>query len=299
MNATVDRHWRSFKWAAWLGWQIESNWTEPWLFAIYSVIKPVAGAFILVLMYVVFTIIGQIDFTSAEGLARFNFIYLGNAFFIFVGNTLFGTFQVIQSDREWYQTLRYLYISPMSYYTYIVGRAATKVAIATFAVLITLGFGVAFLHVQLELTLWEVPAFLAALVLGALTLVGIGVSLAALSFVTARHVRGLAEGVPGIFYLFCGVLFPLSVLPEWGQALGKAIPLTYWFEIVRRLLMPESMRNLISVTSPTTLESFGLGEVLLMLLVSAFLFVFLSVGLFRLMEYLARKSGKLDMTTAY
>ncbi|HEV8595690.1 MAG TPA: ABC transporter permease [Thermoplasmata archaeon] len=296
----MDRHWRSFKWAAWLGWQIESNWTEPWLFAIYSVIKPVAGAFILVLMYVVFAAIGSGgNFTDPTGLARFNFIYIGNAFFIFVGNTLFGTFQVIQSDREWYQTLRYLYISPMSYYTYIVGRAATKVLVATFAVLITLSFGVLFLHVQVDLTLVEVPAFVAALILGALTLVGIGVSLAALSFVTARHVRGLAEGVPGIFYLFCGVLFPLSVLPAWGQTVGKAIPLTYWFEILRRLLMPQSMRDLISSVAPTTLEAFGLGEVLLMLLVSALLFFMISLGLFRLMEWLARRSGKLDMTTAY
>jgi len=301
VNAIAARHWRSFKWASWLGWQIESNWTQPWLFAIYSVIKPVAGAFILVFMYVVFAAIGTGgNFTDPAGLARFNFIYVGNAFFIFVGNTLFGTFQVIQSDREWYQTLRYVYISPISYYTYIVGRAATKVAIATFGVLITLGFGVAFLHIQLDLSVGEIPVFAAALILGALTLVGIGVSLAALSFVTARHVRGLAEGVPGIFYLFCGVLFPLSVLPDWGQGLGKAIPLTYWFEIIRRILMPPSMLQEISQgRTPTTLEAFGATDVILLLLVSATLFFVISVGLFRLMEFLARRSGKLDMTTAY
>ena len=27
--------WRSFRMATWLGWQIESNWTDPFLFAIY------------------------------------------------------------------------------------------------------------------------------------------------------------------------------------------------------------------------------------------------------------------------
>ena len=40
--------WRSFRMAAWLGWQIESNWTDPFLFAIYSIIKPLSGAAILV-----------------------------------------------------------------------------------------------------------------------------------------------------------------------------------------------------------------------------------------------------------
>jgi len=123
------------------------------------------------------------------------------------------------------------------------------------------------------------------------------------SFVTCCAIlaqqRGEIEGVPGIFYLFCGVLFPLSILPEWGQALGKAIPLTYWFEILRRILMPPAMLTEIATTSPTTLESFGLVEVLVLLLVSATLFLVLSVGLFRLMEWLARRAGKLDMTTAY
>ena len=33
---------RSFRVATWLGWQIESNWTDPFLFAIYSIVKPVA-----------------------------------------------------------------------------------------------------------------------------------------------------------------------------------------------------------------------------------------------------------------
>ncbi len=289
MNTTVTRHWRSFKWAAWLGWQIESNWTEPWLFVIYSVIKPVAGAFILVLMYVVFTVIGNV-----QDLARFNFVYVGNAFFIFVGNTLFGTFQVIQADREWYQTLRYTYISPISYYTYIVGRAATKVAVAAFAVLITIAFGVAFLGIQIDLSVGELPAFFAAMALGAFTLVGIGVSLAALSFLTARHVRGLAEGVPGVFYLFCGVLFPLTVLPDWGQSIGKAIPLTYWFHLIRQITMPADYFKAV----PTGLTTDPL-EIMALLAVSATGFFLLSIGLFRLMEYLARRAGKLDMTTNY
>lgn len=240
--------------------------------------------------------------TLAAGIqdpARFDFVYIGNAFFIFVGSTLFGTFQVIQADREWYQTLRYVYISPISYYTYIIGRASAKVIIATFAVIITLLFGVLFLGVQIDLTAAEVPGFLGVLVLGMFALVGIGVCLAAISFLTARHVHGLAEGVPGVFYLFCGVLFPLSILPSWGQSVGQAIPLTYWFEMIRRTLMPADRFAAVSAASPTTLEAFGLTEVVLLLAASAALFFFLSVVLFRGMEWLARRQGKLDMITHY
>ena len=30
---------RSLRWAAWLGWQLESNWATPWLFVLYSVAR--------------------------------------------------------------------------------------------------------------------------------------------------------------------------------------------------------------------------------------------------------------------
>ena len=46
---------RSFRTATWLGWQIESNWTDPFLFAVYSIVKPLAGAGILVVMYTIIT----------------------------------------------------------------------------------------------------------------------------------------------------------------------------------------------------------------------------------------------------
>jgi ABC-2 type transport system permease protein len=287
MSSTVRMHWRTFKWAAWLGWEMDSNWTEPALFIVFSVITPVAGAFILVLMYIVFASIGQY-----RDPAMFSYIYVGNAFFIFVGTTLFGTFQVIQADREWYQTIRYTYISPISYYTYIVGRAASKVAVGGLAVLITLVFGVFALDVQFQMPLDHIPMFFAALALGLFCLISIGICLAGVSFMTAKHTHGLAEGIPGLFYVFCGVLFPLSVLPDWGQAVGRAIPLTYWFDITRRLISP-------SLDIDTTLQGYDDLGILMLLLVSSLAFFVLSILIFKVGEYFARKAGKIDMTTSY
>ncbi len=283
----MNTYWSTFKTAAWLGWEMDSNWTEPWLFVVYSVIKPVAGAFILVLMYLVFTIIGRV-----QSPALFDFMYVGNAFFIFVGTTLLGTFQVIQSDREWYQTIRYVYISPISFYVYILGRAASKIAVATFAVVITLLFGFLFLGVHLQLTLDEVPLLMVSLALGLFVLLAIGVTLAGCTFLMARHTQGLAEAIPGLFYVFCGVLFPLSILPGWIQPVGRAIPLTYWFDITRRILLASSSIN-------TGLGGYSDVGIMALLLVSSILFFLLSVGVFRLGEHLARKAGKIDMLTSY
>jgi ABC-2 type transport system permease protein len=283
----MNTYWRTFKTAAWLGWEMDSNWTEPWLFILYSVVKPVAGAFILVLMYVVFAIIG-----NRQDIDAFSYMYVGNSFFIFVATTLFGTFQVIQADREWYQTIRYVYISPISYYVYILGRAASKIVVAAFAVFITLAFGVSFLDVHLQFALEGLPAFVGSLLLGIAVLLAIGICLGGVSFLTAKHTHGLAEGIPGIFYVFCGVLFPLSVLPDWGQAIGKGIPLTYWFEITRRILSPNLSIN-------TTLQGYDDLTILALLLLSSIGFFLLSILIFKVGEYVARKAGKIDMTTSY
>ncbi len=285
----MSTYWRTFKTAAWLGWEMDSNWTEPWLFIIYSIVKPVAGAFILIFMYVVIWSINGIPDPHS-----FAYLYVGNAFFIFVGSTLFGTFQVIQSDREWYQTIRYVYISPISYYVYILGRAFSKIVVSVFAVLITLAFGVFLLGsygVQMQLSLDRVPLFFVSLALGLFVLLAIGITLGAATFLMARHSQTLAEAVPGVFYVFCGVLFPLTILPSWGQAIGEAIPLTYWFEITRRILLPVQLN--------TGLAGFDDLEILAFLLVSTVIFFGLSIGVFKLGEYLARKAGKIDMTTSY
>src|SRR3989442_7296943 len=113
---------------------------------------------------------------------------------------------------------------------------------------------------------------------------------------TARPTHGLAEGIPGLFYVFCGVLFPLSVLPEWGQAIGRAIPLTYWFDITRRLLTSTSAST---STVNTTLQGFDAPTILLFLVVSSVGFFGLSVLIYKVGEYFARKAGKIDMTTSY
>src|SRR4030066_1151022 len=128
---------RSFKTAAWLGWQIESNWTDPFLFAVYSIIKPLAGSGILVVMYSVIT---NGDFASPI----FSYIYLGNAFYIYVGAIMTGISWAVIDDREHYKTLKYMYIAPINIPAYLIGRGVAKFVVASISVLITLLFGASF-----------------------------------------------------------------------------------------------------------------------------------------------------------
>ena len=136
MNA-LSASWNSFKTAAWLGWQIESNWADPFLFAVYSFVKPLSSAGILVVMY---ALISGGNF----GAPIFAYIYIGMAFYIYVGSIMTGVSWAIIDDREHYRTLKYIYVAPVSVPYYLFGRGMARFLIGSISVLITLTFGVFF-----------------------------------------------------------------------------------------------------------------------------------------------------------
>ena len=285
----VSSELRTFKNAAWLGWQMEANWTDPFLFAIYSVVKPLAGTLILVFMYLVIT-------HGETETMFFSYMYVGNAMYMFVADVLFGVTWVIHDDREHYMTLKQVYIAPIKFQTYIFGRAAIKIAITSFGVLLTLLFGVFILGVDIDFAAMNWPLLVVALVLGLATLAIMGLALGGVTFLTAKHAMGINEGVAGIFFVLSGVIFPITILPDWAQSISKFLPVTYWMEGVRRGLEP----GVITALGPTTgMQSFSDLQILLILVVTAVAFLFISLGIFRYADKVARRKGKIDWTSAY
>lgn len=285
----VSSELRTFKNAAWLGWQMEANWTDPFLFAIYSVVKPLASTLILVFMYLVIT-------HGETETMFFSYMYVGNAMYMFVADVLFGVTWVIHDDREHYMTLKQVYIAPIKFQTYIFGRAAIKIAITSFGVLLTLLFGVFILGVDIDLASMNWPLLVVSLVLGLATLAIMGLALGGVTFLTAKHAMGINEGVAGIFFVLSGVIFPITILPDWAQSISKFLPVTYWMEGIRRGLEP----GVITALGPTTgMQGFSDLQILLILVVTAVAFLFISLGIFRYADKVARRKGKIDWTSAY
>ncbi len=276
--------WRSFRIATWLGWQIESNWTDPFLFAVYSIVKPLASALILVVMYGVIT---NGDFTSP----LFPYIYLGNAFYMYVGAVMTGVSWSVIDDREHYKTLKYIYTAPVDYMAYLIGRGVARVLTGSFSVLITIGCGVAFLRVPIHVAAIDVPLFGVTLVIGILLLALLGVLLAGLTLVLAHHAGYLGESVAGALYLFSGAIFPLDILPAWLQPIGFLMPITYWLELLRRALIGS-----VAEAFPT-LAGFSNAHLLLILLALTLVFGVVSVLVFRLCDQRARALGLIDQVT--
>jgi ABC-2 type transport system permease protein len=277
---------RSFWTATWLGWQIESNWTDPFLFAIYSIVKPISTAAILVVMYSIIT-------KGAFDSPIFPYIYLGNAFYIYVGSVMAGITWAVIDDREHYKTLKYLYVAPISIQVYLFGRGVAKFVIGTMSVIITIVFGVIFLHVKIDLASVEWSLFAASLLIGVIMLAMLGLLLAGISILIAHHVWFLGETVAGALYLFSGAIFPLEVLPPFLRWIGYLLPITYWLELLRRSLVGE-----VAEAFPT-LSAFSNIELMGILIALTIFFGALSFIIFHWCNNRARDRGLIDMVTNY
>jgi ABC-2 type transport system permease protein len=226
----------------------------------------------------------------------FSYMFIGNALYMYVAEVLFGVTWVIHDDREHYMTLKQVYIAPINFYTYIFGRAAIKIAITTIGVVVTLAFGVLALGVQVDLGSIDWLVFIPSMLVGLATILIIGLALGGITFLTAQHGMGINEGIAGVFYVLSGVIFPITILPGWAQAISKLLPVTYWMEAVRRGLSPEMMAALPGATG---LEGLSDLQLVLTLLASAVVFLFVSLGVFKYADRTARRKGKIDWTTAY
>jgi len=278
--------WRSFRTAAWLGWQIESNWTQPLLFAIYSILKPVARAAILVFMYGVIT---RNNFQQP----LFPYIYLGNALYTYVYAVMTGVSWAVIDDREHYKTLKYFYVAPVPIPAYLFGRGVARFLTGSISVLITILAGVLFLNLSLDLQRVDWGLFFISLVLGIILLAMMGLMLGGISLLMVHHSWGVVEGVAGALFLFSGAIFPLEVLPAWLRPLGYLLPVSYWLELSRRALVGD-----VAHAFPT-FANLSNGALLLLLLGMTVLLSFLALRFFAWCDRRARERGLIDRVTNY
>lgn len=244
-------HLRTLRLAAWLGWQLETNWASPWLFALYMFVKPVAGSLMLVCMFFAARLA-----TDGRVPAEFlPYLYISNACYGLVGTVMFGLSYAVVRDREHYRMLKYVYISPAHFQTYFLGRGLARALEGTVSAVLNILVGLLlFSDIRAAMGrdgidwLW----LLAFLTIGSAMLWACGMILAGACLNMSRNGMFLSEGVAGLMYLLSGVVVPLAVLPGWVQAIGLSLPTTYWLEGMRRALMGPVPENAPMLHSPLT-----------------------------------------------
>jgi len=266
---------KTFKCAFWLGFKIESNWTYPFLFAIYSLIRPLSSLLIIIFVYIVGALSGYSDPSYAT------YMVLGNAFFIFAAQAIYGSIWMIHDDREHYQIIKYVYVSPSNFYIYYVGRGSFAFLLSSaISSLITIFIGVTFLGVRIDFLKIDYLFFILNFLISLIGLVSLSMILASIGFFTTRTMWSLSEGLAGLFFLFSGVLFKPEQFPYPLQIFSYALPLTYWVSLFRNSLLGlriESLMNEFIIS---------LGYTIFLLLSS--------IILFRFSLRIAKKKGIID-----
>jgi ABC-2 type transport system permease protein len=277
---------RSFLNAAWLGWQIESNWADPWLFAIYSIVRPISSVLILVVMYSVIT-------NGATDQPIFAYIYLGNALYILVGQVVSGVSWAVVSDREQYRIVRQLYTTPLNDYFYLMGRGVARLLIGLVSLVITIGFGVVAFRLPVSLQTVDWSLFLLSMLIGILSLAALGHIMGAITMMTARQVGSVGDAVAGALYLFSGAIFPLDLLPAVLRPIGLIFPATYWLELTRRALLGPDYQGFETIAALSNLQLLGI------LVAATAILIVASVLIYRWAFNRARETGFFDMETNF
>jgi ABC-2 type transport system permease protein len=284
---------RSFVVAARLGWQMEANWTDPLLFFIYSVAKPLASALILVVMLEVISGGAKPEYRA--------FVVVGSALWSFVLSGVSGLAWMILDDRERYRMLKYLYVSPSEFLVVMLGRGVARISVGAMGAAITLLVGVVLLGVPFAPGRIDWPILVAVMALGVTAILAIGLLLAAICMQTRQESWSYPEAAAGALFLVSGVVFPLSVLPGPVQAIGLLTPLTWWVEGVRLSLFPGVVSasggpgtlftELTGAAAPTA------AQIVVALLVTGAMATLAAAVVFRASDRRAKDRGLFDQTT--
>ena len=284
---------KSFRTAVGLGWQMEANWTRPILFLVYSVAKPFAASLLLVVML---DVVGG----GRSGALR-GYVLVGTALWAFVQSGVGGLAMAVLDDRERYRMLKYVYVSPADFLVILLGRGAARLGIGAVGAGTTLVLGVAFLGLRFDPFAVNWPLLVFAMAIGLVAIVGVGVVMAAVCLQTREDSWSYPEALAGALFLLCAPVFPLAVLPPAAQAIGLAMPITWWIEGVRSALFAGGTSGVGGAGSIWT-ASTGTAQpdavaIVVALLVTGAVGTLASAFLFRVSERRAKARGLLDQTT--
>ena len=284
---------RTFAVSTRLGWQLEANWTDPFLFFIYSIAKPVSSALILVVML---EVIGGPASRSFRP-----FVVVGSALWAFVVSGIAGLAWAILEDRERYRVLKYVYVSPSDFLTVLVGRGVARIAVGLAGVVITLAFGVVALGVTFDVGRIDWPLLVSTSIVGLVVIIALGLLMAGVCIQTRQESWSYPEAFAGALFLVTGAIFPLTVLPGPIQAVGLLTPLTWWMAGIREALFPGGPDS-IGGAGSTFAALFGhlhptAGETVLALLATGAVATLAALAIFRLSDRRAKRAGLYDRTT--
>src|SRR3954466_6455392 len=138
--------------------------------------------------------------------------------------------------ERWEGTLEYTMMAPIRRSTQLMGSVVYAMVYGLIHTAVILVVLVLFFP-QLDLSHANIPTALAFLILGSFSFVGIGMMAAILPLLYVERGAQMTFVLQSCLLLVSGVYYPVTVLPEWMQALSRLSPATYVLDGVRAGLL--------------------------------------------------------------
>jgi len=191
------------------------------------------------------------------------FIFLGWSVYMWLSMSLWGPGTALRQQQVQGQ-LEAVFLTPASRVAVLFGPVVAYLAL-TLWILLVVGVALRFAF-GVTLGAAEAAQALAVVVASTPAIYGIG-ALFSSAVLRWREVNGLVQVVRGLFTVFCGMTYPIVILPGWAQHVAYSLPPTYVIGDFRLVLLRGA--NLAQV-APDLLILLGSGALLCILAAVAF-----------------------------
>src|SRR5215218_3602837 len=173
-------------------------------------------------------------FRSLTGTADYvGFIVVGSMMWMWLNMTLWDVGMYLRNEQM-HGTLESNWLCPTWRVSLMLGGALTKGLISLlFLAVSLLEFRLLF---GVQIDSGNLGLALLVLLLMLPTIHGIGIAFASL-VLRFKEANAMVFLVRGVFMIFCGITYPIAVLPEWMQGIAAALPLTYAIRDIRAVVL--------------------------------------------------------------
>ena len=174
------------------------------------------------------------SFRNLTGTADYvGFIVVGSVLWMWLNMTLWDVGMYLRGEQM-HGTLESNWLCPTWRVSLMLGGALTKLAVSLLFLSISLlEFRLIF---GVRVTGGNVGLALLVLLLVIPTIHGIGISFASL-VLRFKEANAMVFLVRGVFMIFCGITYPIAVLPAWMQSVAAVLPLTYAIRDIRAVVL--------------------------------------------------------------
>jgi ABC-2 type transport system permease protein len=191
----------------------------------------------LVLFFYLARIVDDTELASQTQLGEgyFAFVVIGLALMRFMQTGLTSFAFQLRTDQTT-GTLEALLVTPAAQPLVVLGSATYDLLLSAVSGVLMLVIAVAFFGVDLTTSPGSVLVLVAALPASFALFAAVGIVVAAFTVVFKQVATLVSFMTLGVAVL-AGVYFPLSVLPDWLQAIAEALPFSWTLDILRDALL--------------------------------------------------------------